>query len=151
VSTVSHEAYGRIEQATADAKEDPRIHGKREAKAQGDVQEDGRLRSLLGCGGGHICELRTRKCKEQKEKGTGKLAQHGNNMVSDIVRQIVSTRKTPRGRMLAINGSRMSEGKDNSGRRRGIDVHCDVLLRIIQSGSRIGRKKTKTKVLRTTC
>ena len=82
------ETYRRIEESSTNSEKHPRVHSKRKAKGQADVEQLLRVgrgtRSGLGVG-----ELGCREGEEEEQKGSRELAGHGDEMVADGVRQDV--------------------------------------------------------------
>jgi hypothetical protein len=79
------DAYGRIEQASADAKEDPNIDCQREAKGEADVQQRADVHVTVAAN--VVGDLRGRKGEEQEEEGADELAHASDEQMADSVGQ----------------------------------------------------------------
>ena len=91
--------YRRIEEAAADPKEDPDVDGEGEAKGQTDVKQ------LGGIGAGRIVriwrrhrrrgDLSGREGKEEEQKRSRELADHGDDVISNPVGQPMGVASQP--------------------------------------------------------
>jgi hypothetical protein len=86
-----------IEEAASDAEEDPSVDSKREAKGQCNVQQGRCVRGLSDgtiivvlrgrIVGGSVGDLGSAEGEEEEEKGSDELANDGNELVADLVRE----------------------------------------------------------------
>lgn len=91
------QTYSRIEETSADPKENPSIDDQREAEGETDIEQLGSVRSDRNSRSGlslrlGVCYLGSREGEEEEKDGAGELAAHGNEMVPDTVRQKANER-----------------------------------------------------------
>lgn len=84
----------RIKESSTDSEENPCIDSQGKAKAQTDVQQSSRVRCRRRDGTGcfRVGNLCASESKEEEQKCAGKLARHGDEMISSMVWQPVEKR-----------------------------------------------------------
>lgn len=93
------EGDGGVEQATADAEEDPGIDSQGEAETQSDVLKLLRVaadlgHALAGGRGDVVSDLSAAECEEKKQRRPNKLAAHGDEMVPEAVGEALEEGQT---------------------------------------------------------